>query len=153
MFRLARIPGLDRRAAGTVEDRADPSLLLITRDAELNRRVAEIAASWNWSVRLQPEPTRQAAPAGDSGTHQIVIFDRDSTDRDWREALAILKQEYRDACLLLASRVSDSYLVREVVRLGGYDVLATSGDDDRLRRALRFAWFWKRNFRRRDGFA
>jgi hypothetical protein len=50
-----------------------------------------------------------------------------------------------DPCILLASRVYDQYLLNEVVRCGGFDVLPKSGSREQFARTLRFAWFRKEN--------
>lgn len=48
-------------------------------------------------------------------------------------------------CVILASSYGDEYLRREVVRLGGYDVLSKSAPLDDIRRAIEFAWFWSQH--------
>lgn len=48
-------------------------------------------------------------------------------------------------CVILASPYGDEYLRREVIRLGGYDVLSKSAPQDDIRRAIEFAWFWSQH--------
>jgi hypothetical protein len=45
-------------------------------------------------------------------------------------------------CVILASQYSDEYLRREVVRLGGHDVLNKSAPQHVVSRAIEFACFW-----------
>jgi hypothetical protein len=48
-------------------------------------------------------------------------------------------------CVILASQNSDEYLRREVVRLGGYDVLSKSAPHNVITRTIEFAWFWSQH--------
>lgn len=48
-------------------------------------------------------------------------------------------------CVILASTYGDEYLRREVVRLGGYDVLSKSAPQAVISRAIEFAWFWSQH--------
>jgi hypothetical protein len=46
--------------------------------------------------------------------------------------------------VLLASRVADDYLLQEVVRNHGYDLLPKSAPSEKLIHCINFAWFWAR---------
>jgi hypothetical protein len=53
---------------------------------------------------------------------------------------------------LLASRLVDDNLRQEVIRFGGYDVVARSAVRDQIVRTIQFAWFWTtRSHRFSDG--
>jgi CheY-like chemotaxis protein len=53
----------------------------------------------------------------------VVLCDRDLPGWDWRDALTRIVECSPGICFLLTSRVSDEFLWREVVMLGGYDVV------------------------------
>jgi hypothetical protein len=73
----------------------------------------------------------------------IILLDRDLTESGWRESMIALAESSPGACIMLASRVMDGYLWNEVVRHGGYDVLAKPLREPEVSRALRLAWsYW-----------
>lgn len=155
-----RLPGWERNdragtsdysaAAGRVEriDDPDVSLLVITRDPEFCAKIREIASVWKWTIREAPEATPSAV-AGFSkpASILIIIYDSDSVAGDWKAALTRIRLWEGEPCVLLASQVSDQYLWDEVVRCGGYDVIAKSIGSEQQMRILRFAWFWKKRSR------
>ncbi len=74
----------------------------------------------------------------------IVVCDRDLPGSDWREVLAKIVESSPKSCFLLASRVSDEYLWREVVGNGGYDVVVKPLDEVAVVQTLHRAWYyWK----------
>jgi DNA-binding NtrC family response regulator len=74
----------------------------------------------------------------------IVICDRDVAGSAWREVLDQIAKASPDSCLLLASRVSDEYLWREVVMHGGYDILSRPLEEAAVLQSLKRAWhFWR----------
>jgi len=74
----------------------------------------------------------------------IVLCDRDLPGSDWREVLAKIVESSPKSCFLLASRVSDEYLWREVVAHGGYDVVVKPLEEDAVTQTLHRAWYyWK----------
>ena len=77
------------------------------------------------------------------GRAAVILYDRDLPGRDWREALPLLAQA---GPVILTSRVNDQYLWEEVIRHGGYDVLAKPLQDDQIVRFVNLAWsyLWNR---------
>lgn len=74
----------------------------------------------------------------------IVLCDRDLPGWDWREVLAKMVETSPRICFLLTSRVNDAYLWREVVKYGGYDVVAKPLEEGVVVQTLRRAWYyWK----------
>jgi DNA-binding NtrC family response regulator len=74
----------------------------------------------------------------------IVLYDRDLPGWDWREVLVRMLETSPRICFLLTSRVSDAYLWREVVKYGGYDVVAKPLEEGVVVQTLRRAWYyWK----------
>jgi DNA-binding NtrC family response regulator len=132
------------RAAGETEPVADPgvTLLVVTRDAELYASVREAASVWKWTVQHTAEAIPSIAYFREPASIRIIIYDGDSIDGDWKDALTGIKRLDRNSCILLASGVSDPYLWDEVIRYGGYDVIAKSAGPEQIGRILHFAWFW-----------
>jgi hypothetical protein len=121
------------------------ALLLITCDPDLYARVHEVVCAWRWVLHLRTEPS----PVPGSELPGLVILDADLADIDrpefdWKAVLTALRSAGHDPCVLLASRVCDPWLHDEVVRRGGFDVIARSASCEQLMSALRFAWFWKK---------
>jgi hypothetical protein len=137
----------DRSAAGSTKPIRDHgvALLVITRDPELYEKLREIACGWKWTIHQTAEVNPSVAACfSDSISIKIVVYDGDSIEGDWKDALAGIKLWEKQPCVLLASRVSDRYLWDEVVRCGGHDIIAKSAERQELMRTLRFAWFWKK---------
>ena len=72
----------------------------------------------------------------------MVVYESASDCGNWREVFRRLNQIPSQPCLLLASQVADSYLLQEVVRNHGYDILPKAADREKQIRCLKFAWFW-----------
>ena len=140
-----RLPGIDRGDGFARKRRSatdpDPGvvLLIVTCDIELYTKIADIASAWDWIVQREAEPP--ALPGSDAPA--IIVLDGDLTDGKWKEALVSFKAGGRTPCVLLASRVFDSYLQEEVARYGGFDVITRSQSREQLMDVLRFAWFRK----------
>jgi len=119
---------------------AGVALMLVTCDPDLYARVHEIVYAWRWVLHLRTQPS------GNPGAEApgIVFLDADLTDIDWKRALEILRSGGQDPCVLVLSRVSDPWLRAEVIRRGGFDLIARSAGREQLMSALRFAWFWKK---------
>lgn len=116
------------------------ALLLVTCDPDLYARIHEVVCAWRWVLHLRTEPS----PVPGSELPGLIILDADLSDFDWKAALMALRSRGDDPCVLLASRVSDPLLRDEVVRRGGFDVIARSASREQLMSVLRFAWFWKK---------
>jgi hypothetical protein len=140
--------GLDKNKAASARGKNDldsgAALLVITRDGDLYAEIGEIVSGWKWTICRQPELLGPDSGPIIAAPYSIVIYDGDSARGDWKEAFVTLKATQGDPCILLASRVFDPYLWNEVIRYGGFDVIAKSAGPEQLMRTLRFAWFWKK---------
>jgi hypothetical protein len=154
VFHLMRLLGLEKSnpaiPGGKDDIDSGVALLVITCDSGLYAAIGEIVSVWKWTVRQQSEPF----PADASGPMElspckIVIYDSDLTDGSWKQALMKLRTAGDDPCILLASRVYDQYLWNEVIRCGGFDVIAKSANREQMARTLRFAWFWKKKLQQK----
>jgi DNA-binding NtrC family response regulator len=74
----------------------------------------------------------------------VILYDRDWPNSAWRTTVQALASAPHHSCVILASRVADDYLRQELVRFGGYDLLAKPFRADDVARALKLALsYWK----------
>ncbi len=74
----------------------------------------------------------------------VVLFDRDLPAAEWRDVVRLLSSAPHHPSVVLISRVVDDYLWHEVIRLGGYDVLAKPLHSEAVVRSLRLALsYWR----------
>ena len=74
----------------------------------------------------------------------VILYDRDWPNADWRTTVQALASSPHRSCVILASRVADDYLWQELIRCGGYDLLAKPFRTDDVARALNLALsYWK----------
>jgi FixJ family two-component response regulator len=78
-------------------------------------------------------------------TVAVILLDRDWPGTDWRVTLRNLAASAHPACVILVSGVADDNLLREVIRLGGYDVLPKPLREDAVARVLKLALFYWTN--------
>lgn len=150
-----RLPGFGRKhgvpqaAARTAESRVAQDydsivrFIVITADEEFYVRLHQIADINEWRIE-RALSTEEAEKLILAKPTPIVILDSDSNDGNWRHALRGLNDLQVQPCVLLASRVADDYLLQEVVRNHGYDLLPKSAASEKLVHRLKFAWFWAR---------
>jgi hypothetical protein len=146
---FGRKHGALQRRTGTNESRivADDDvivrLIVITADEEFYLRLQQIAGTSGWGI-TRALSTDEVAMLISAKPTPIVIYDSDWNGGNWRNALRKMSDLPAHPCVLLASRVEDDYLLREVVRYHGYDLLPKSAPSEKLIHRLEFAWFWAR---------
>lgn len=69
----------------------------------------------------------------------LILFDRDWPGSDWRTCVERLAALPHRACVVLISGVSDGYLLREVTKRGGWDILRKPLHADKTARVVRLA--------------
>ena len=72
-------------------------------------------------------------------TPPVILLDRDWPGTEWRTAVEKLTASPHHACVILMSSVSDVYLWQELIRRGGYDVLAKPLRADNVTRVVKLA--------------
>ena len=73
----------------------------------------------------------------------IVLCDRDSPGTEWRDVIQMMSSAPAPVYAILLSRVADNYLWNEVIRNGGYDLVATPLREEEVLRAIRLGWsYW-----------
>lgn len=126
------------RDGAPVKDESAVKIIAMTQDAGVWEALRHIADHFNW-ILFWAANLDQALPLIERYSASILIYDRDMTGCDWRTALRRLRSHRTGPCILLASRVSDPYLWKEVVRNGGFDVITKPFDPERVSRAIRCA--------------
>jgi hypothetical protein len=155
-----RLPGFGRKHASpagapTVASRvaADDDLIVhfvvITADEEFYRRLQQIAETYQWRIGRAPSPDVARTLIGAQPT-PIIVYDGDLNTGNWRDAFRDMKDSPSRPCVLLASRVADDYLLQEVLRNHGYDLLPKLAPNEKLIQSLKFAWSWARARVNRD---
>lgn len=124
------VDGLSRRPAPL------RILAVMTRDhdAEVLLRVAH-NAQWHLEFARDYESALQLVKA----EHYFAIFCDRNLSPTWRAHIVQLALSSPDSSIILTSRDNDDQLWQEVIRLGGYDVLTTPFQEDRVRRSIQFA--------------
>lgn len=74
----------------------------------------------------------------------VILLDRDWPGLEWRVAVETLASSPHRPCVILSSKVSDDYLWDELIRLGGYDIVAKPLGTGEIVRIVRLALaFWR----------
>ncbi len=74
----------------------------------------------------------------------VILYDRDWPNAEWRATVQVLASSPNRSCVILASRVADDYLWQELIRYGGYDLLAKPFRPDDVTRVLKLALsYWR----------
>ena len=110
---------------------------LVTSDAD-RRLLTEICSRNRWHLLLT-DTCEDARIALDKLKAPVMLCDRDLPGRGWRETVEDLASSPQRACIILVSEVVDTYLLNEVVRTGGYDVLSKPLREDDVVRAVKLA--------------
>jgi len=85
--------------------------------------LVDIGIDHGWEVQFA-DTCAEAIAASDPRRVPVILCDRDLPSSDWRDAVQTLAASSRPACVILLSNIVDDSLWEEVIRHGGYDVLA-----------------------------
>ena len=119
-----------------------PRVLVITASARDRAFYKSLRERGEWDIVIT-ESVQEALAQVVSQDFPIILCDRDLPGWGWREVVTKIVERTPRSCFLLASRVSDEYLWREVVALGGYDIVAKPLSDSVVIHTLQRAWyFW-----------
>jgi DNA-binding NtrC family response regulator len=119
----------------------NPSIVALLDERD-NVVVRELSSSRHWNVSFAIACSDALALIGQTKA-QILFMDRDLGGSDWRETMSAFASSSNKICIMLVSRVVDTYLWSEVVRNGGYEVLPKPLRADDVSRAVNLAWsYW-----------
>ena len=106
--------------------------------------VSDYALTSGWELEML-ETIDQVLSLAGSQTVALIIVDRDHSEHDWRASVQRLAKARSNPCVLLASSVVDPYLFQELVKQGGFDVIAKPIHRNELARLGRLALTYWRN--------
>jgi hypothetical protein len=150
-----RLPGFGRKHGASPTDAqtvgtqvaADDDLvvhfIVITADEEFYLRLQRIADACQWRIGRAPSYHGAQILISAQPT-PIVVYDGDLNAGNWRDAFKDIRDLPAHPCVLLASRVADDYLLQEILRNHGYDLLPKLAPNEKLIHCLKFAWSWAR---------
>jgi DNA-binding NtrC family response regulator len=107
------------------------ALQAVFRDAGWTSVVADSSATALARQEKEPVP--------------IILYERELTERGWRQAVSHFSRLSPRPCVVLLSQSSDKNLWDELVRCGGFDLLRTPVDRDAVIRTVRAGWSIWRN--------
>jgi len=150
MFDLKRLVNMGRSGRESAPDQTGVAaravepvkLVAITQKPDDSAALRQIAEDNRWRISIVESSDAAIASLNEQPT-PLVICDRDLSAEDWRDVLAKIAALPQAVCVLLASRVVDDYLWRQVIRHHGYDVVSKPFQPEDLRRAVTFAWSWR----------
>lgn len=104
--------------------------------------LASLGFDEGWEVQFA-DTCAEALAASDPRRVPVILCDRDLPSADWRDAVQTLASSSRPACVILLSSVVDDALWEEVIRHGGYDILAKPLRRNEVVRVVKLARsFW-----------
>lgn len=119
------------------------SLLAVLPPVGDARPLFALAASHGWDLTVVHDPAEALSKVG-ARTFPVILLDRDVQEDDWRNWVRSFAQLRPTPSVILISSVSDHYLFEELVKQGGFDVIAKPLAADELQRVTRLAFaFWK----------
>lgn len=101
-----------------------PSVLAFVPPGDSRRVLESVSSEAGWTLTISDTPP--AAPAkGAEKLAPIILFDRELSPGNWREAVGVLIRRSPRPYLILLSPNSDGNLWDELQRVGGSDILRT----------------------------
>ncbi len=124
---------------GRVDNPNRIRVLAITTDDRDKRALAACSVRGHWDL-VMTGACEEALEIVKKGGAAVILYDRDLPGLDWRDALRLLADANPPCPVILTSPVNDGYLWGEVIRRGGYDVLAKPLEEDQTVRFVNLAW-------------
>jgi DNA-binding NtrC family response regulator len=120
-----------------------PAILWVSESEAEGALLDRMGASRGWRV-TRCRTWKDAIGCLRQDRFAIVLCDRDLAGDEWPRRMEELARSARGGCVILASPVDDEYLWQEVIRHGGYDVVAKPLKEEQLAHAISLAWaYWK----------
>jgi DNA-binding NtrC family response regulator len=99
------------------------AVVALVVDEDDRRVLMSVAVQESLEVHFA-ESCDEAGAAASRLSAPIILLDRDWPGTEWRTEVERLAALPQGACVILVSGVTDAYLWQELIRQGGYDVLA-----------------------------
>jgi len=110
----------------------------LVADEQDRRVLTNVAGQEKFEVHFV-ESSEEAGAVANQLTAPVILFDRDWPGTQWRTNIQSLAALPHRACIVLMSGVSDDYLLQELIRRGGYDVLPKPLRTDSVTRLVKLA--------------
>lgn len=139
----ARKSRANKQIAQRTEDGPVASLVVVgVPGGEERQLLTNVARDYGWDIQFT-ETSIEALTRCDPRRTAVILCDRDLPSVDWRDAVQTLASSSRPTCVILLSSIVDDALWEEVVRCGGYDILAKPLQRNDVLRAMKLARsFW-----------
>jgi len=115
-----------------------PAIVGLVFDERDRRLLTGLGSRNQWSMSFA-DTIEGVQALSQQLTASVILCDRDAAGREWWEAVQRLSSSAHDPCVVLISRIVDDYLLNEVVRRGGYDVLTKPLREEEAGRAIKLA--------------
>jgi len=119
------------------------AVIALTSDEQTKRTLSQLAVRGQWNLAF--------AGAGDealamltAGHPAVILCDREMQNLDWRGFFKRVAAYSRQCATILTSSTYSERLWDEVIRSGGYDVLAKPLNEDQTLGAVNLAWLYAR---------
>lgn len=109
---------------------------------EMDRQVLRSVAGPQALEMHFVESCEQARTAAENLAAPVILLDRDWPGSEWRLWVERLAASPHEPCVILVSGVADAYLWQELIRRGGYDILAKPLREGNVARIVRLALSW-----------
>jgi DNA-binding NtrC family response regulator len=110
---------------------------------EQERSLLSVLTQQKWDVHFA-ESGEQAQVISNQLSAPMILYDRDWPHLEWRAVVRKFASSPHRPCVILLSRVADEYLWDELIRHGGYDILAKPLRPDDVARVMKLALsYWK----------
>ena len=138
---LGEQPGRTRdREPGPLSPRV--AIVALVGDQERNV-LTSVSTREEWDLHLV-ESSEIAWAISNQLAAPVILCDRDWPSAEWRALVQNLASSPHHPCVILTSTVADDYLWEELIRQGGYDVLAKPLRADDVVRLIKLALsYWK----------
>jgi DNA-binding NtrC family response regulator len=115
------------------------SVLIVTSRPEDIGELRDLLPGTPWQLN-DVRDLEGAAEALRAAAVPMLLFDRDTADGCWQDAIRQLTRIHPSACVVLLSNVADQYLWDEVIQQGGFDVLTRPFKKDQVLSTFVFAY-------------
>ena len=133
-----------RRAKWSRRPADVPKALAIVREGPDRDTLETVFGELEWPLTLA-NSTMCAIALKQRSAYPVVLYERERTQCDWREAVSFLSRLSPRPYVILLSSSYDKNLWDEFVRRGGFDILRTPVDRNSLVLAVTSGWRLWRN--------
>jgi hypothetical protein len=124
-----------------------PKALAIIRDGPDREALRTVFGELEWQLTFA-NSTMWAVTLNHSSANPVVLYERERTQCDWREAVSFLSRLSPRPYVILLSSCYDKNLWDEFVQCGGFEILRTPLDRNSLVLAVASGWRLWRNQRK-----